>query len=186
MRVLDRVDQNLSIALDTLRAGKVRSALTILGVVIGVATVMAMAAIVSGIREQIVHTIEIAGPTTFYVVRYFSNTPINPDRLPRDVRIRPDLVPEEGERIARLPEISYAAIWAQTFGRVEYAGSRTQQMTFMAADDRYTEIQGGGLAEGRWFTKAELKSGTAVAVIDEEVVHRLFGQIDPIEALRRE
>jgi len=181
MRILDRVDQNLSIALDTLRAGKIRSALTILGVVIGVATVMAMAAIVSGIREQIVHTIEIAGPTTFYVVRYFSNTPINPDRLPRDVRIRPDLAPEEADRVATLPEISYAAIWAQTFGRVEYAGSRTQQMTFMAADDRFTEIQGGGLAEGRWFTKAELKSGTPVAVIDQEVVHRLFGQIDPID-----
>ena len=69
MRILDRAEQNLAIAIDTLRAGKIRSALTILGVVIGVATVMAMAAIVSGIREQIVHTIEIAGPTTFYVVR---------------------------------------------------------------------------------------------------------------------
>jgi putative ABC transport system permease protein len=185
MRVLDRVNQNLSIALDTLRAGKIRSALTILGVVIGVATVMAMAAIVSGIREQIVHTIEIAGPTTFYVVRYFSNTPINPDRLPRDVRIRPDLMPAEADRVARLPEIAYAAIWAQTFGRVEYAGTRTQQMTFMAADDRFTEIQGGGLSEGRWFTRAELKSGTPVAVIDQDVVRRLFGRIDPIDRLVR-
>ena len=181
MRLFDRVEQNLSIALDTLRAGKIRSALTILGVVIGVATVMAMAAIVSGIREQIVHTIEIAGPTTFYVVRYFSSTPVNPDRLPRDIRIRPDLAPEEADRVAALPEIAYAAIWAQTFGRVEYAGSRTQQMTFMAADDRFTEIQGGGLADGRWFTKAELKSGTPVAVIDQEVVHRLFGQMDPLD-----
>lgn len=181
MRLFDRAEQNLNIALDTLRAGKVRSALTILGVVIGVATVMAMAAIVSGIREQIVHTLEIAGPTTFYVVRYFSNTPINPDRLPRDVRIRPDLVPEEAERVARLPEIGYAAIWAQTFGRVEYAGSRTQQMTFMAADDRFTEIQGGELAGGRWFTKAELKSGTPVAVIDQQVVARLFGRVDPLD-----
>ena len=185
MRVLDRVNQNLSIALDTLRAGKIRSALTILGVVIGVATVMAMAAIVSGIREQIVHTIEIAGPTTFYVVRYFSNTPINPDRLPRDVRIRPDLMPAEADRVARLPEIAYAAIWAQTFGRVEYAGTRTQQMTFMAADDRFTEIQGGGLSEGRWFTKAELKSGTPVAVVDQDVVRHLFGRIDPIDRLVR-
>ena len=181
MRIFDRAGQNLNIALDTLRAGKIRSALTILGVVIGVATVMAMAAIVDGIREQIVHTIEIAGPTTFYVVRYFSNTPINPDRLPRDVRIRPDLVPEEGERIARLPEIGYAAIWAQTFGRVEYAGARTQQMTFMAADDRFTEIQGGELAAGRWFTKAELKSGTPVAVIDQQVVARIFGRVEPLD-----
>jgi len=90
-------------------------------------------------------------------------------------------VPEEAERVETLPEIGYAAIWAQTFGRVEYAGARTQQMTFMAADDRFTEIQGGGLAEGRWFTKSELKSGGAVAVIDQDVVRRLFGQMDPID-----
>jgi putative ABC transport system permease protein len=54
-----------------------RSSLTILGVVIGVATVMAMAAIVEGIRNQIVSTIEIAGPTTFYVMKKFSQTPLN-------------------------------------------------------------------------------------------------------------
>ena len=181
MRIVDRLGQNLTIALDTLRAGKIRSALTILGVVIGVATVMAMAAIVQGIREQIVHTIEIAGPTTFYVIRYFSSTPVNPNRLPRDAKNRPDLIPEEAQRIASLPEIGYSAIWAQVFGRVEYQGIRTQQMTFMAADDRYTEIQGGELLEGRWFTRAELKSGTPVAVIDHDVARKLFGQASPLD-----
>ena len=50
----------------------------------------------------------------------------------------------------------------------------------MAADDRYTEIQGGELAEGRWFTTAELASGTPVAVIDQEVVHeRCSAAIEP-------
>ena len=181
MRIVDRLDQNLTIALDTLRAGKVRSALTILGVVIGVATVMAMAAIVQGIREQIVHTIELAGPTTFYVIRYYSATGVNPNRPPREAKSRPDLVPEEAQRIASLPEINYAAIWAQVFGRMEYAGVRTQQLTFMAADDRYTEIQGGQLLEGRWFTKAELKSGTPVAVIDHDVARKLFGRVNPLD-----
>ena len=54
-----------------------------LGVVIGVATVMTMAAIVEGISDQIDQTIEIAGPTTFYVMKMFSQTPLNPDRLPK-------------------------------------------------------------------------------------------------------
>jgi len=63
--------ENIRIALDALRVSKLRSSLTILGVVIGVATVMAMAAIVQGIRDQIVHTIEVAGPTTFYVMKKF-------------------------------------------------------------------------------------------------------------------
>jgi putative ABC transport system permease protein len=181
MRVVERLTQNLGVAVDTLRAGKVRSALTILGVVIGVATVMAMAAIVEGIRTQIVQTIEIAGPTTFYVMRFFSQTPINPDQLPREVRIRPELVAAEAERVATLPEIGYAAIWAQVFGRVEYGGARTQQMTFFGADDRYIEIQGGELLEGRWFTRAEMKSGAQVAVIDRDVARRLFGEISPLD-----
>ncbi|MDQ4079544.1 MAG: ABC transporter permease, partial [Gemmatimonadota bacterium] len=109
----DTLSENIGIALDTLRVNKLRSSLTVLGVVIGVATVMAMAAIVQGIREQIVHTIEIAGPTTFYVIKYLSQTPLNPDQLPREVRIRPDLTAADAERIARLPEIDYSAIWAQ-------------------------------------------------------------------------
>jgi hypothetical protein len=65
MRLLDQVRENVGIAFDALRTSKLRSALTILGVVIGVSTVMSMAAIVRGIQRQIVRTIEIAGPTTF-------------------------------------------------------------------------------------------------------------------------
>src|SRR2546421_12063752 len=113
-------------AAESLRVAKGRSALTILGVVIGVSTVMAMASIVAGIRDQIVSTIEIAGPTTFYVMKVWSQTPINPQDLPKWVRIRPDLSTTEAEHIAALPEISYAAIWAQTFSRIDFAGIRTQ------------------------------------------------------------
>ena len=175
MRLADQVLQNLRVAADTLRAGKTRSALTILGVVIGVATVMSMAAIVTGISNQIVRTIEIAGPSTFYVIKVFSQTPINPDRLPAHVRIRPDLTRREAERLALLPEIAYASIWAQVFGRVEHAGARTQLLTVMGADEGYTRIQGGELTEGRWFTRAEVASGAAVAVLDESVARRVFG-----------
>ena len=106
----ENVRNNISIAVDTLRANKLRSGLTILGVVMGVSTVMAMAAIVQGIKEQIVRTIEIAGPTTFYVIKAYSNTPVNPDRLPPWIRIRPDLTEDEGRRIQALPEVAYAAI----------------------------------------------------------------------------
>ena len=172
--------ENVGIALDTLRANKLRSSLTVLGVVIGVSTVMAMAAIVQGIREQIVHTIEIAGPTTFYVIKYFSQTPLNPDQLPKQVRIRPDLSASDAERIARLPEVDYSAIWAQLFGRLDYRGARTQMITFFGADERYQEVQGGELVDGRWFTPAELASGAPVVVLDEGMARRLFGYVNPL------
>ena len=179
----ERIGSNIGLALDTLRANKLRSSLTILGVVIGVSTVMTMAAIVQGIKDQIVRTIEIAGPTTFYVVKIFSQTPLNPDRLPKWVRIRPNLVEGEAQRIAELPEVGYAAMWAQAAGRLAYQGFRTQQLLIMGADDRYQEIQGGELLEGRWFTKAELASGANVIVVDENAAHRILGRVNPIDKL---
>ena len=171
----DKVRNNVAIAIDTLRANKLRSGLTILGVVIGVSTVMTMAAIVQGIKEQIVRTIEIAGPTTFYVMKASSNTPVNPDRLPAWIRIRPDLKEAEARRIQELPEISYAAIWGQTVGRLEYKGQRTQALSINGADDRFVEVQGGDLVQGRWFTKPELVAGAAVAVLEEGAARKIFG-----------
>ena len=171
----EQIRSNVAIAIDTLRANKLRSGLTILGVVIGVSTVMMMAAIVQGIKDQIVRTIEIAGPTTFYVVKVFSQTPVNPDRLPKWIRIRPNLSDVEARRIAQLPEVSYAAIWGQAIGRLEYKGQRTQSLVINGADDRFVEIQGGDLVEGRWFTKPELTSGASVAVLEEDAARKVFG-----------
>ena len=90
---LHSIREGWLIAVDQLRVNKLRSGLTILGVVIGIATVMAMASIVAGFREQIVNTLEVVGPTTFRILRFFSSTPLNPDALPREVRIRPALAP---------------------------------------------------------------------------------------------
>lgn len=178
MRIAEHVTENIGIALDTLRVSKLRSALTILGVVIGVATVMAMAAIVEGVRQQIVHTIEIAGPTTFYVTR--SATPVNPSNPPPEIRDRPEIKLDEADRVRALPDIAYAGMWGQAQARMDYQGTRTQQVAIIGADNRFTEIQGGDLSEGRWFTRPELESGSAVAVIDQDVARTLFGRVDPV------
>jgi putative ABC transport system permease protein len=177
---LDQLRENVGIALDALRVSKMRSALTILGVVIGVSTVMTMATIVQGIRDQILNTIQVAGPTTFYVLKVFSTTPVNPDNPPKWIRVRPDLSAEEADRIAQLPQIAYAGIWAQIQLRLEYQGVRTQSLAAFGADDRYQELQGGELVAGRWFTKSELREGAPVVVIQEAQARRLFGRIDPI------
>jgi putative ABC transport system permease protein len=157
-----------AIAFDQLRANKLRSGLTVLGVVIGVATVMSMASIVGGIRDQIITTIEVAGPTTFYVMRFFSQTPLNPDQLPKEVRIRPVLAPREAEALAQLPEVHYAGMWVQIFERMAYEGTQTQLMTVFGADDHYMEIQGGQLLYGRFFTPSEEASGAPVVVLEEK------------------
>jgi putative ABC transport system permease protein len=179
------VREGWRIAVDQLQANKLRSGLTILGVVIGIATVMAMASIVAGFREQIVNTLEVVGPTTFRVLRYFSPTGVNPDAVPREVRIRPKLVPAEAEAIARLPEIHYAAIWTQLFQKFEVSGVRTQSLSIFGADDRFMEILGGELAAGRTFTMSEQRSGEAVVVLEQRSVDRLFGPISPLGRIVR-
>jgi putative ABC transport system permease protein len=165
---------------DAIRAQKLRSSLTVLGIVIGVATVMAMASIVQGIRGQIFNTLEVVGPTTFRIVRFFSSTPLNPDALPREVRIRPVLRTEEAEAIADLPEIGYAAIWLAVFQRLEYEGVRSQATVVYGADDRFMEILGGGIVAGRTFTPTEVRAGTPVVIVEEEAAANVFGRIDPL------
>src|SRR5437867_7880740 len=182
---LQSVSEGGLIALDQLRANKLRSALTILGVVIGVATVMAMASIVQGIRDQIINTIEVAGPTTFYILRFWSTTPLNPDALPKEVRIRPVIKPQEAEALARLPDIRYAGTWVQLFQKMEYEGVHTQIVTVFGADDHYMEIQGGSLPDGRFFTTAELRTGTPVVVIERRFADKLFGRVDPMGRVLR-
>jgi putative ABC transport system permease protein len=177
--LLRSVAEGAAIALDSIRSNKLRSALTILGVVIGVTTVMAVASLVQGIRRQIFNAIEVAGPTTFYVIRYFSQTPLNPDRLPYEVRIRPVLQRSDAEAIRRLPEVRYAGIWVQVQQKMEYQGVRTQQVIVFGADDRYMEIQGGTLLRGRFFSRAEL-TGEPVIVLESSVADRLFGRLDPV------
>ncbi len=147
---LPNLMEGAAVALSSIASQKLRSALTILGIVIGVSTVMMMASVVEGLRQQIVATIEVAGPTTFYVMRFFSQTPLNPDNLPREVRIRPVVKAEEAEAIDRLP------------------------------DDHYMEMQGGTLLSGRFFTESELRGGTQVVVIEETTATQLLGGRNPI------
>jgi putative ABC transport system permease protein len=181
VRTVDQFRENVSSALGSLAVAKGRSGLTVLGVVIGVSTVMAMATIVSGIRDQIVDTIQIAGPTTFYVLKVLSQTPVNPQDVPAWIRIRPDLTTDDAVRVAKLPEIKYASIWGQIQNRMEYAGIRTNIGLVMGADDGYPEIYGGELSDGRWFTRNEQAGGASVIVLSANVARKLFGAAQPID-----
>jgi putative ABC transport system permease protein len=177
---LSALTEGVAIALDSIRANKLRSGLTVLGVVIGVSTVMAMASIVNGIRGQIINTIEVVGPTTIRVFRFFSSTPVNPDALPREVRIRPKLEAAEAEALADLPEIGYAAIWVGVLERLAYRETETQPTVVYGADERFMEILGGGMAQGRLFTPTEARTGRMVTLLEVEAAQKVFGRINPL------
>jgi len=173
--------ENVGSAFASIAAAKGRSGLTVLGVVIGVSTVMAMATIVSGVRDQIVKSIEVAGPTTFYVLKVWAQPPVNPQNPPPWVRSRPDLSTTDADVVAKLPMIKYASIWGIAQNRIEYAGTRTNVGGIVGGDAGYPEIYGGELVDGRWFSKSEELSGASVVVLDADVAQRLFGAIQPID-----
>jgi len=178
--VLRHLQEGVTIALDSLRTNKLRSALTILGVVIGVATVMTMASIIEGIETQIMNAVNTAAPNTFYVFRHFATSPIDPTNPPYEVRIRPVLRESDVEAIRQVPEISYASLWVQVRARVEYQGERSQTLEIWGADERYLEITGGTLVRGRFFSRSEMNAGAPVVVLEEELAGRLFGRLDPL------
>jgi len=177
--------EGIALALDAIGANKLRSGLTVLGVVIGVSTVMAMASIVNGIRGQIINTIEVVGPTTIRVMRFFSSTPVNPDQLPREVRIRPKLEASEARAIAALPEIGYSSIWVAVLERLEYGAARTQPTVIYGADGEFMEILGGGITDGRTFTPTEVRAGRAVVILELDAAAKVFGRINPLGKIMR-
>jgi putative ABC transport system permease protein len=177
--------EGAGMALGAIRTQKLRSALTILGIIIGVATVMSMASIVQGIRDQIFNTLEVVGPTTFRILRFFSSTPLNPDALPREVRIRPVLREEEADAIERLPEIHYSALWMGVFESLEYEGARTQLNVVYGADERYMDILGGEIVAGRTFIPTEVRQGSAVVILEEEAAEHVFGTLNPLGHVMR-
>jgi putative ABC transport system permease protein len=175
---LDQFRENVGIAFDAMRVSKLRSGLTMLGVIIGVATVMTMGTIVNGVQTEILHTIEIAGPTTFYVLR--AGQQGDPNNLPPGLRNRPNLDELLAERIAALPSIEYAGIWTQLSARLEAQGVRTQPVVIGGADNGFPIIQGGDLAAGRWFTRSELHAGSAVVVISADQARFLYHDLTAI------
>jgi putative ABC transport system permease protein len=174
------IGEGVVLAFDSMRANKLRSALTILGVVIGVTTVMVMASLVNGIQTQILNTVQNSSPQTFYVVRFFSSVPLNPERLPAEVRIRPVLDDPDVEALLRSDRIRHAGLWVQVPQRIEYLAERSQGLMIYGADNAYLEVQGGTLLRGRFFSRQERLAGTPGIVMEEEVAARLFGSLEPL------
>ena len=103
---LTSLREGVTLAIDQLRANKFRSALTILGIVIGVATVMSMSAMVAGIRTSIMSQIAAAGPKNFIVSRFdFAEVRISDESGPPAWASNPEISVAETRRIGALPAI---------------------------------------------------------------------------------
>jgi len=178
---LTALSEGLLIAWDALRANKVRSSLTILGVAVGVSVVVAMAALITGIRTSVMEGFESAGPNNFMVTRFdFTAVRISDDGNNRPPWWnKPQIEPREAERLARLPSVAdalYAFSFSATF---EYESQRVQGVNSTGYSSGWPAYQPGDFIAGRDFTPAEVRQNRALVVISSELALELFGQRDP-------
>ncbi len=177
-----RAFEGIGIALDSLRASKVRAALTILGVAIGVMVVIAMASAITGINRALEKELESAGPRTFFVQRFFQgglNISDGSDEL-SPWRKNPWITVEESEMIRQLPAIQEVSIDEGTGGPVKYGDTELPNVGIAGFGPAWVYVTGGEIVAGRSFTAIEYASGARVAVINDKVAESLFPGLDPI------
>src|SRR3990172_3388426 len=171
----------IKISLRALRVNKMRSALTTLGIIIGVGAVIAMLAIGTGasqkIEEQIASVgsnllIVLPGATTAGGVRMGAGT-------------QPTLSLGDAEAIQKdSPAVLYAAPVHNGVGQVVY-GSQNWSTMVTGTTPGMLEVKDWPLAQGRPFTEEEVRSAAKVGLLGQTVVDNLFGGIDPVGQIIR-
>jgi putative ABC transport system permease protein len=163
----------LVLALREIRRNVLRSILTILGVVIGVAAVIVMVTLGGGATQAVATQIESLGSNLLMVrmgqrMGPGSNTSAPPLKLEDAVSLQRDI-----------PAIrSLAPSASDTATAV--AGNNSWSTTRSGSDNRYLDVRNWSLAQGRLFSEGELRAGQAVCLIGATVHKELFGQQDPI------
>ena len=179
---LTSLNEGLLIAFGAMRANAIRSGLTILGVAVGVSVVVALAALITGIRTSVMEAFEAGGPNNFVVMRFdFTAVRISDGGNNRPPWWnKPELLPAEAERLNRLPTVE-AAMFTFPFSiDMDFDGHTVRNIQTSGYSAGWPAYTPGDFVAGRDFTPAEVDQNRAVAVISGELATELFGERDPI------
>lgn len=174
--------EGIAIAIDALRANKVRAALTILGIAIGVFVVVVMSAAIHGINVGVAKEFEQAGPTTFFVNRFPITLEACSDADDTSCRWRnnPPLRLTEAAAISRLESVKGVTVSTGASASVKYFDRFLPSVRVSALTANWPEVNGGDIVQGRNFTTTEEAGAARVIVINDVLRDRLFGESDPI------
>jgi putative ABC transport system permease protein len=171
--------ETITLAFTTIIRNKLRTFLTVLGVVIGVAAVIAMVTIGQGSSAQVSAQVASLG-TSVLTVRPGSRgfgPPTGGEQAPRF-----DL--KDAEALADLAQVGYAAPIVTSGQTVVFGSANASTQAYGTTAD-YIKIQNWPLAQGRMFEASEETSGAAVCVLGQTVRTKLFGTSDPLgESIR--
>ena len=180
------VRENLGLALDTLRTHKFRSFLTVLGVLIGTTTVIAVTSIIAGLDKQLVDVAEQFGTRTLWVYKLQLGAP---HMLTREERLRKPLSYEDAmaikEQAASAETVSVELFREMgDFGvppvTARYKGRDMLDALFVGVTPDHLRLINATLGLGRFFTEADDLHRRPVAVIGNGVRERFFANEDPL------
>jgi putative ABC transport system permease protein len=174
----------LSMALDTIRVNKLRSGLTILGVVIGVTAVMGMTSLVRGFDQSLRAVLRTLGPKTLFVAK-FSGISFMSGKDFTDLLKRPNLNEADAKAIARLPvtehvDVLFGGGFMPRLERVRFGRASTKPMPVIGASQSFAEVNYVEVTMGRVFTEAEVTHRRPVVVLGDAPYRALFPNADPI------
>lgn len=163
--------ESIRVALEGIRANKLRSFLTTLGIVIGIAAVIAVVAVGQGGRTMLMNEMEKFGTNIFAVHIDWRQTALRPgDFTLQDVAVVKELVPE----VHQLTPVSYNRATvrgtAKTRSGVQVIGTTWE----------YSDIRNLEMKSGRFLTATDQNSNRPVVVLDEELAAELFSQRQPV------
>ena len=172
-------------AADTVRTQKMRSALTILGVAIGITSMVGMTSMVRGFDESLRESIQSIGPHTIFLVQFSSLSLSSGDDF-FELMQRPSLTPDDADAIARLaPSIASVNIvlgqgGPPTQSTLRYQGNYTKSISVLGSTESYLEVFSIDVAMGRFFTAGEVSHRRRVVILGQSPNEALFPNVDPI------
>lgn len=177
--------EGVGIALDSLKANRVRAALTILGVAVGVFVVVVISAAIHGINESVAHDFEKAGPKTFFLSRY----PITFEACDgTDDTCKwlhnPPLTYADAKVVDGLPSIRASTPQLGMQKEVRYKDRVLSSTQVIGTTANWTIVDhAGDLYPGRSFTEAEEKNAEHVVIVNDEMAKKLFNDSDPLDKM---
>ena len=172
-------------ALDTLRAQKMRSGLTVLGIVIGIMSIVGSTSLIRGLDQSLRESIQSMGADTIFVTK-FSAISMGSGRELTELLRRPNLTPDDAEAIAnQAPSLASVNIvlgqgGSPTRERVYYRSEQSKQISVFGSTANYAEVFHIDVVEGRFFTPGETRRRAPVVVLGQTPYQALFSNVDPI------
>jgi putative ABC transport system permease protein len=169
---------------DTIRSNKLRSSLTVLGIVIGITSIVGITSLLRGFEESFKDLIRQIGPDTIFVQKFSGISASGGDF--EAIMRRPNITPDEAEAIDKAPSIAMTDVFMGTGGgsmlqeRIYYRNQRTKPIIVLGSTERWPYVNSLVVESGRFFNTGEFQRRQNVGVIGQTVKTALFPLEDPV------